>query len=226
MKRQHLFTLAAAGAVAAILAACTPPHPHPHITPPMKSIARLDCPDEIGDLSRVGQTSDGLSCSYKDGDNALVDLKLLALTGTDPKAVLDPVEKDLRAELPPPSAAPATNAVAVSSGGGRDEVHINVPGVHINVDSHGANVGTRDSSVVANEHGAEIRHESSRDSGINIGFLMASDVAGPHGYHAIAYEARGPVAGPLVVAVVRQKERSDGDDTLRDVKKLLKHNLY
>ena len=76
---------------------------------PMKVVARLDCPDTEGRLTRVSETPDGRSCRYTGDRGEAVTLSLVALNGETPQAALTPIEADLKgpAAGPVPSATPA-----------------------------------------------------------------------------------------------------------------------
>lgn len=58
-------------------------------------------------------------------------------------------------------------------------------------------------------------------------YMVASDGAGPQGWRAAGYVAKGPVAGPLVVAMVRSREELHDvhDHHLNDLKRLVDRNV-
>jgi hypothetical protein len=132
-----------------------------------------------------------------------------------------------------------------------DEVHINLPGLHINADNDRANVriaglhvdadGDSDNvhvenakghlgfggnfTVDANNGGAVIRSERN-DANIRSTFIVASDDDGRSGKKAAGYVARGPRTGPLVVAVVQIKDddHDHHDSIFEDATRLVKMN--
>jgi hypothetical protein len=139
---------ASALALTAGLAACVPPHARPAHFARLKPISRLDCPDSQGELVRTSASPDGKSCAYAAGDDVVVQLKLLPVSG-DAQAVLSPIETDLRKmatfePTPPQSAAPAQSSAPPAAAPGQDHsdnVNIDLPGVHIHAtDNGGANV--------------------------------------------------------------------------------------
>jgi hypothetical protein len=227
---------------AGTLAACTPPRPHLHMHAPLKAISRLDCPDSEGALQRKSAAPDARSCVYAGPRGEAVTLQLIDLNGKDASSALDPLATDLRAELP---------AVAdKGSGGDKDNVDIDLPGVHIhahdsgthpsqdgappstggehvNIDENsGVHIGDGDGKGVtinANDNGAEI-HIHSNGEGNRITFILASDTPGPHGYKVVGYEARGPAEGPLAVASVKSPGE-EGDDLRHDIGQLLRRNV-
>jgi len=145
------------------LAACNPPHPKPK--PPLHAIAALDCPDSEGDLTRKSAAPDGKSCVYGADGGDQVTLRLISLGGQDARAVLDPIEAELKSELPgvvtDGSTPPAT---PTPPGGGaapdKDRVDIDLPGIHIhgaanghtNVDTPGVHVEAHDGAGRAGDH--------------------------------------------------------------------------
>jgi hypothetical protein len=222
--------MAAGAATGALwLAGCTPPHPH-HYAHAMKTIDTLDCPDSQGDLTRKSQSADGKTCVYADGSDSMVTLQLLALNGGDAKSALEPVENDLKAELPAKSDASAE----AGAGGDSGRVDIDLPGIHIHasgkndakVDVGGPGKdgdGGAGVSIDAHDKDARISINES-GSGVRLSYILASDDPGPHGYKSVSYDARGPSAGPL--AVVTIKSKSDDLDDLRDAaRELLRRNV-
>ena len=130
-------------------------------------------------------------------------------------------------------------------GGRHDRVHINLPFLHVDADGDGrARVRTFGVDVDANDGGAMIRTPgggsiNARHDGAEMRFgsvgrrradlvyIVASDRAGPQGFRSGAYVAKGPAAGPLVLAVTRSRHDSEGphDGDLRDLKRLVNHNV-
>ncbi len=238
-------------AVAALcLTACNPPHPHAKA--PLKTVSTLDCPESEGDLNRKSASADGKSCLYAGEDGAQVTLTLVALDGKDARAALEPIEAQLKTEVP----AISTNAAPTPSAKGGvekdgDRVNIDLPGIHIHangdhhtdVDATGVHVEAHDGNgrdgdratvrigggdgagvnINANDGGAQIRIEES-GSGVRARYILASEKAGPHGYKVVGYEARGPKEGPIVVATLLSK--SDDHDAMRhDIHRLIERNV-
>jgi len=230
----NISTMAVSASLLALpLASCAPPHPAPH--QPLKTIARLTCPQTQGDLTLKSVAADGQSCAYAPDDGGEVSLQLLPLGGKDPAAVLAPIEDSLAAEIPSRSDAGAgdgnvkINANEDSGSHGKNKVDIDLPGIHIHANDDGASLahagGPAKSGVQidAGDNGARI-HISEPGEGVRLSYILASDKPGPNGYKAVGYEARGPSAGPLVVAVI--KTQSDDHDAMRhDIRALLKMNV-
>ena len=242
--------LLAAGVAALSLGAC---HREIHKGPwhePLKTISKLDCPDSEGQLKRVSASPDGLTCAYQ-GDNTNVTLRLISLTNGDAQAALAPIEAELKSMIPPPAtpaipATPATSATpatpaADADGDKGDNVSIDFPGLHVrasdgkaqvqvggmnvDADDNGAQVRMGGDTVVnADERGAEIRQDRDTQAGVRSTFILAGDKM-PDGYHVVGYEARGPKAGPIVVAVVKSKAEHGEHDVFDDMKALVKHNV-
>ncbi len=226
-----------AGLLALALASCAPPHPAPH--PPLKTIARLTCPRAQGDLTLKSAAADGQSCAYSPEEGGEVSLQLLALNGKDSSAALAPLEASLAAEIPPSAHTGASvdaegGNVKIEANGdgeshGKGKVDIDLPGIHIHANDDGASLAHADAAaksgvrIDAGDNGARI-HITEPGDGVRLSYILASDKPGPNGYKAVGYEARGPSAGPLVVAVI--KSTSDDHDTLRhDIRALLKLNV-
>lgn len=203
----------------------------------------LDCPDHEGDLTRVAQASDGASCSYTGDDGRRVDLKILALNGSSPQAALQPIEGEVN-DLVPLKGGAIANIDASSGGKNNGDTKIDLPGIHINasgdkadVDVFGAHIKAdgdradvttdlplKGTQIHAGPGGAEIRAGETGKHAANLLYLRAADAAGPEGWRTAGFEARGPVAGPLLVAEFRSK----GDDRDRarvQLKRLLDLNI-
>jgi hypothetical protein len=124
------FTSALPAIALLALIGCTPPHPHFHTARPFKTIGRLDCPTAQGELSLKNAAPDGRSCLYSGPDGAQVTLQLIDLQGGDIQGALAPLTADLRSELPA-----VQNKTA---GGEKDNVDIDLPGIHIHAHDHGS----------------------------------------------------------------------------------------
>jgi hypothetical protein len=220
---------------------------------PLKTIARLDCPEAQGDLKRVSAAADGKTCVYSAKDQTDVSLRLIAING-DENAALAPIEAELRTLVPPPAPKPPEPPEAPTAPKGRnidkgdnENAHIRLPGLSIDSEGDHAqirmgglhiegkgdhaniNISRRrggDVSIVADDGGASIRQNRSNERGIHRSLIFANDAVSPAGYHLVGYEARGPKAGPLVVAVVRAKEdQGDADYVFKDMKALVARNV-
>jgi hypothetical protein len=112
-----------------------------------------------------------------------------------------------------------------------DHAHIDLPGIHISADDDKANVNVAGVHVDAGENGATVR--MSRDvrlrgealsperRGFRSTFILARDDL-KDGWRSVGYEAAGPKAGPITVAVF--KAREGHHDVSDDIKKLVRRN--
>jgi hypothetical protein len=78
-------------------------------------------------------------------------------------------------------------------------------------------------TINANDGGAQVRVDE-KGTGLRARYILASESPGPHGFTTGWYEARGPVGGPVAVAVVLSKSHDD-EDKRHDVRQLLKRNV-
>lgn len=111
--------------------------------------------------------------------------------------------------------------------------HIDLPGIHINADEGGkADVNVGPIHVNAGENGAVVQFArdvrlrgealSPEKRGFRATYIVAKDNL-KDGWRAVGYEAGGPKAGPITVAVVRSKN-GDRHDIFDDVKRLVRRN--
>lgn len=192
----------------------------------LKVVNRLDCPERQGELKRSAAASDGLSCVYS-SDRAEVTLRVVQVAGA-PADALAPIEAELKALLPDVKTTPAPS--------GAEEVDIRLPGVSIQAGEGGAKVRAPGVEVNAVDGGgAEVRAtrnftaavsgEKRRGEGVSARYILASDGA-PGEWKVVGYDARGPVGGPLVVGVVRVRDKQgEHDDIFDDVSDLVRHNV-
>jgi hypothetical protein len=265
------------------LCACTPPTDHyghwGKEARPMKTLSKLDCPEEKGGFKRMSTAPDGRSCTYSGEDDSTLELKLVnvsgnvdtALNGVENEAhALVPVQPEADAPTPPeqPAAAGAPQAAVPASGPvdvsihpagsklpdgrsgdhDRNDVNIDLPGIHIHANDDKAKVRVAGIKVDADdEHdtahvegktsftgsfkvdthdgGAIVRVDNS-DTNIRRRVQFSSDTAGPQGDYTAGYVAHGPRSGPLVVAVVRSKDRRhDNDGLFDDAARLVKATI-
>ena len=204
---------------------------HHHDDHPMVSVAKLNCPDQVGELTRTAQAADGKSCAYSGPQNEDVQLNLTPLDGATPDVRLASLDQTLKAEVPA-AAGSGAQGVYVASDKSGDRAHIDLPGFHldahgdkadihmpgISIDADGddakvsTGLGGGNSVVNAHKGGAEIRAGGTDANGVDVTYLLASDTPGPNGYRAVGYVAKGPAAGPLVVGVFKAREQGHHDD--------------
>jgi hypothetical protein len=128
----------------------------------------------------------------------------------------------------------ARGAVIVDDDDGT--THVNLPGIHIDADdkTDSARVDIGPLHVNAGDEGATIRIRrdvrlkgealSREKRGLRATFI--SERKGlADGYHFVGYEAGGPKAGPLTVAVVKAKTEIDqGDRVYKSIRRLVREN--
>ncbi len=218
---------------------------------PIRAVETLNCPEHQGELTRVSTASDGLSCSYAGPRGAEVTLQLVALSeDLDPDAALLPFETALRELMPhtieragaggEPGSPAEGGIVNVRSEG--DSTSVRLPGltvdadgdtssvrigpIHINADDSDGSAtvssgGDEVVSVTANNEAAEIRARSSRES-LRATYVLVDEQPSEAGWRRVGYEARGPLDGPLVVAVIHSKSHNEDDafDAAEDLVRL------
>jgi hypothetical protein len=205
----------------------------------LRTIAKLDCPEKEGKLERVSVAADGQSCVYK-SETADVTLRLVALNGGEAQSVLGPIETELQGIVPKPKQADDAAATTTTEGG--EKAEISLPGLHINAGDGGANIrvgnikidasGDGDAEIKvgdnttinADDGNAEIRMAKSKGDAVRATYILARDDAGS-GYNVVGYEARGPKAGPIVIATVKAREEKGRHDVFNDMKDLVEHNV-
>ena len=131
---------------------------------------------------------------------------------------------------------PGLHVEAHDRGGNRDTAHIDLPGIHINADGDTEHADIRLGAVQINAGGeaatirmfrdVRLRGEAfSREKrGLRATFIYTGKNL-PNGYRFVGYEAGGPKAGPLTVAVMRSNLDGDNHDrAYDDVKRLVRKN--
>ena len=208
MKRSAV-TMATCGAaaLAAMLSGCVPPAArHPHQAA-LKPVARLDCPDSEGQLTRTAAAADGKSCNYTGGNDIQVKLTLTPVNG-DPSSTLAPIEASLHQMAtfdPDQSAAPPASSTAGwadgSDGRHHDKnVNIDLPGMHIHTTEAGkAEVNVAGIHVNADDRTKTAHVESQHGSlmGHGGGFTVDANASGA----IIRSQSMGPdVRASLILA--------------------------
>lgn len=172
---------------------------------------------------RAGETADEIAADIEAGIEA------------DVQAAVADAAHDAAASGVDAVASGAHNGIVI----GEDDngtAHINLPGIHIvaNERDETANVKIGPLTVNAGGNGATVRMsrpvrlhgEALRREkrGIRATFIYTGkDLA--DGYRFVGYEAAGPRAGPLAVAIVKSKaDGPDGDQLYPDVQKLVRRN--
>jgi hypothetical protein len=116
---------------------------------------------------------------------------------------------------------------------GNEQAHIDLPGIHIDADEGGkADVNVGPIHVNAGENGAVIRMDrdvrlrgeafSREKHGFRATYILANQNL-KDGWSAVGYEAGGPKAGPVTIAVVKS-HNGNHHDVFDDVKRLVRRN--
>ena len=124
-------------------------HEKPASRSPIRTISKLDCPEQQGRLKRVSVAPDGLSCVYS--GEAEVTLRLVSLNGGDAEAALAPIETELKALMPTVKAADPPTTPGKS---GKNKTSIHLPGVHIDASDDGADIKIGHITINSSENGA------------------------------------------------------------------------
>ncbi len=190
----------------------------------LKTVSSLTCPTDVGDLTRTGQASDGKSCDYAGPNDETVHLSLVDLAGRPVIDSLSPMKAELDG-LVHVSVDNGPVAIHASKDANGDHAKVDLPFVHVDADGDNAKVklfginidakgdhavvhgapGLKNATVYAGPGGAKVVAEDVGATNAALVYILASDTAGASGYHAVGYVAKGPVAGPLVVAEFKAK---------------------
>lgn len=130
--------------------------------------------------------------------------------------------------------APGVRIEEHHGGDGHETTRINLPGIHIDAGEDDANVKIGGLTVTRIDDEAKVKilrdvrlkgEAFSREKrGLRATYIYTGKNL-PDGYRFVGYEAAGPKAGPLTVAIVRSKlESGDGGEIYPDVKKLVRKN--
>jgi hypothetical protein len=211
---------------------------------PMKMISALDCPDREGGLTRTAQAADGKSCDYQGPGDETVHLALVSLDGKSPTDAMAPMKSELKGLV----AAPADGPVSVEASkdeGGADRAKIDLPFFHVDAEGDKADVkifgttvhangknadvhtdmGLKNTTVHAGPGGAEVVAEDVGKVNASLVYVLAGESAGPSGYKAVGYIAKGPKDGPLVAAEFRAKQSHHSNDEHGDIGRLIDRNV-
>lgn len=222
-------------------------------TSALKVIDALQCPSDLGVLTRRGTASDaGRTCTYTGPRGAEVKLHLVNLDGADAADVLKQYEQ----QIIPAETAKAAN-VAVESGTGQnkgdsasvrlpglkvdadgDRATVRMPGMTIEADGDRANIRIGGLVIRSDENGSQITNAGpnsdnntplpaparASSNSVRANVMQVVSTPGPDGWRVLGYEARGPSGGPVVIATFRLRDR-DADDVLDAVRELVAINV-
>jgi hypothetical protein len=212
--------------------------------PPLRAPAKLDCPVEVGDLTRTTQSPDGQWCDYAARRGETVRLRLVLLNGQTPSQALAATRAQLHDLVPV-----YRKAASASYGDGPgDSADVNVPFVRVHSDGDKADVrlfgifhivshdheadldnsrASKHTAVHAGLRGAEVTADEVGPNNASLVYVLAGNHRYASGYKAVGYIAKGPVAGPLVVAEFRSPVDSHrgNDGGHDDIDRLIDRNL-
>lgn len=214
--------------------------------PPLRAPAKLDCPVSSGDLTRTAQSPDGQWCDYAGERGETVRLRLMPLSGQTPSEALASDRARLHALVPV-----YRHPMPVNYGDGTgDSADVNVPFVRVHKDGDRADVrlfgifhivdhdhdrasdaakdrGQEHTSVHAGLSGAEVVADKIGRSNASLVYVLAGGHRFSSGYRAVGYVAKGPAAGPLVVAEFRSPVNShrENDGGHLDLDRLIDRNF-
>jgi hypothetical protein len=198
---------------------------------PVAIPARLDCPEQEGQLKRASAAGDGRRCDYT-MPTGVVELSLVEAANGD-TAALAPFKAAVDAALPR-QAHGASATVSVSSekaADGRDVNRVDMPFIHVSDDGRRSHVKILGMSI---DSDSDSRHHDDEGSGASNTvadapkgresvYLLAGDPATPEGYHAVGYVARSDGQGRMVVALFRSR-KGGADNNDHDLDALLQRN--
>lgn len=115
--------------------------------------------------------------------------------------------------------------ISVKAEGDKADVRVGPITIKADDASGNVNIDANDTemSVRSQDNAAEIRTRH-KGAGTRATYILADEDASPQGWRMVGYEARGPEGGPLVIAVVRSKERHSEDEVFDPAKALVRRN--
>jgi hypothetical protein len=120
--------------------------------------------------------------------------------------------------------------VHISANGDKADVQLPFLSIHANGDNAQVQAGWfgRHATIEGDNGGAVIRVGRADQSGVDSMLIVTSDQAGPSGYRTVGYVAKGPPAGPLVIAAFKAKGERHGEHDLAGdgLKKLVALNVH
>ena len=174
----------------------------------------------------------GAACDKADAKPGTPIAKAAASAASDASAVARQAAEDARSDVKVSKKdGDEDSKIDVGEGDKGDHAHIDLPGIHISADDSKADVSVAGVHVDAGENGATVR--MSRDvrlrgealsperRGFRSTFILARDDL-KDGWRSVGYEAAGPKAGPVTVAVF--KAREGHHDVSDDIKRLVRRN--
>jgi hypothetical protein len=175
------------------------------------------------------------AASAADAKAAVAGAKAASSAASDASAVARQAAEDAKGSVKKADKDEDGDSRDADSGRhGGEHAHIDLPGIHINADddSSTANIKISGVNIDAGDNGATIRvarearlrgEAFSREKrGFRATYILARDDL-KDGWKAVGYEAAGPKAGPITVAVFKAHEGGH-HDVSDDIKRLVRRN--
>ena len=190
---------------------------------PVAVVDRLDCPAEVGGLSRTAQAADGRSCDYASPRGEVTLSRVDAPAGdAGGAAALAPLRAAADALLPHQAEHATITVVSEVGTYGKKTTRVDMPFMHVeddggrskvkmmgmtfNSDKTSRSVTTGDkalrTTVRSDDDAAPARPGSGRD----LIYLLAGDPGSAQGWHAVGYLARADARGAVVAAAFRYRD--------------------
>lgn len=112
-----------------------------------------------------------------------------------------------------------------------EHAKVSMPGLHVNAKGDKAEVqlnkpGGGGITIHADDNGAEVRMAGSSAKNVDATYILAAKDGGSDTERSVGYVAKGPVGGPLVIALVKAPgDRHDSHDLFRAVHQLVSRNV-
>ncbi len=114
--------------------------------------------------------------------------------------------------------------IRIETKGDKADVRIGPMTIRADDSSGSVDINASDTEMTVRSHdeASEIRTRR-KGTGVRATYILVDEQASPQGWRLVGYEARGPSDGPLVVAVVKAKDRRE-DDIFDAAKDLVRRN--
>ena len=209
-------------------------------TPSALSVSdKLDCPTEVGDLTRTSASEDGGACDYK-SDKGVVHLAF-ADAGGDAKAALLTLRTQLDGELPGIAKNATIQVVTDRDAMGNKSTKVDMPFIHVDESGGRSKVRILGINIDADKDKKDKDEDKDDDDkaaaasttppekrGVELVYVLVGGKPSPQGFHVVGYVAKGQPTGKLVVATFRYAKGdhfNNGDRHDDDVDRLIKLNV-
>ncbi|CAN5156287.1 hypothetical protein BH09PSE2_BH09PSE2_08080 [soil metagenome] len=200
---------------------------------------KLDCPTEVGSLTRTSAAADGGACDYK-SDKGVVHLALTDNAG-DAKAALAPLRSELDGELPGVAQKATIQVVTDRDATGHKSTKVDMPFIHVDESGGRSHVRLLGINIDADKDKKDKADDQDDDDkaaaasstpaeqrGVELVYVLVGGRPSALGFHVVGYVAKGPPTGKLVVATFRYAKGdhfNKGDRHDDEVDQLMKLNV-